>query len=65
MPEEFTSIKEVHDEIELVVSLEGKVQVNDERVLDLLENFSLSYRGGMCSDAYLPFVLIRRFLEEI
>jgi hypothetical protein len=35
MVEEFTSIAEIHDEVELVISLEGVVQIHDEGILDL------------------------------
>jgi hypothetical protein len=43
MVEEFTSIAEVHDKIEFVVSLKSKMKIHYERILDFLKNFSLSY----------------------
>jgi hypothetical protein len=42
--EEFSSIAEIHDEVELVISLEGIVQIHNEGILDLFEYFSFSYK---------------------
>jgi len=42
MPKEFPSVQEIHDKVQLVISLEGVVKVNDKRVLDLFQNLSLS-----------------------
>jgi hypothetical protein len=42
MPKEFAPVQEIHDKVQLVISLEGVVKVNDKRVLDLFQNLSLS-----------------------
>lgn len=41
--EELPSVKEVHDEVQLLVCLERVVQVNDERACDLLHDLPLDY----------------------
>jgi hypothetical protein len=43
MPEEFSSVKEVHDKVEFIVCLESVVKINDEGVLDLLQYLPFSY----------------------
>ena len=41
MEEEFTSGAELENEVQLLYRLEGKLQVNDKRVVDVLEDKSL------------------------
>lgn len=41
MPEEFSTIHEIHDEVKLLVRLEGIVKVDNEWILYFLEDFSL------------------------
>ena len=44
MEKEFTTIKEVHDHVELVLSLEGVVHLHQKRIVNVLQyvSFSLS-----------------------
>jgi hypothetical protein len=41
VPEQLSSVEEVHDEVQLFFSLKGIVQVYDEWILNLFENVSL------------------------
>jgi hypothetical protein len=43
MPKQFPSVQEVHDKVQLVISLKGIVKINYEWVLDLFQNLSFSY----------------------
>jgi hypothetical protein len=42
MPKQFPSVQEVHDKVQLVISLKGIVEINYKWVLDLFQNLSFS-----------------------
>lgn len=42
MPEQLASIEKVHDEVQFFICLKSVMQVNNERVLNLLQDFPLS-----------------------
>jgi hypothetical protein len=41
--EKLSTIEEIKDEIKLIRSLEGIVELNDEWMIDFLKNFTFSY----------------------
>jgi hypothetical protein len=46
MREELSSVQEVNDEVELLGSLKGVVELHDEGVRYFLEDLSLGYSGN-------------------
>jgi hypothetical protein len=48
MEEEFTSVEEVHDEVEFGICLEGIMELDNKGTVNLLEDVSLSYKQKHC-----------------
>lgn len=44
MEEQLTAVKEIHNEVELSIGLEGVVQLNDEGTVDLFQNVTFGLR---------------------
>ena len=65
MVEELTPVAEVHDEVPLVFSLEGEVEIHDERILYLLQYFSLSYNKSLFIYQYTYIYIINYLWSSI
>jgi len=61
--EKLSTIQEIHNEVQLLVSLEGIVKVYDEGTLNLFHDFSFNYR--VLIKKFIPLVLTERFRVDI